>query len=62
MRVPKRQDPIEVLNSGGRYAADAKRIVDAAKPGDTYYFNEVKARCPGDKAGRKINSLVFQIK
>ncbi|MBK6620012.1 MAG: gliding motility protein GldM [Saprospirales bacterium] len=62
VRVPKRQDPIEVLNSGGRYAADAKRIVDAAKPGDTYYFNEVKARCPGDKAGRKINSLVFQIK
>lgn len=62
VRVPKRQDPIEVLNSGSRYGADAKRIVEAAKPGDTYYFNEVKARCPGDKAGRKINSLVFQIK
>jgi len=62
VRVPKRQDPIEELNSGGRYGSDAKRIVEQAKPGDTYYFQDVKARCPGDKAGRKINSLVFQIK
>ncbi|MCB9283352.1 MAG: gliding motility protein GldM [Lewinellaceae bacterium] len=62
VRVPKRQDPIEVINSGGRYSGDANRIVDQAKPGDTYYFFDVKARCPGDKAGRKINSLVFNIK
>jgi gliding motility-associated protein GldM len=62
VRVPKRQDPIEVLNSGGRYSSDASRIANQAKPGDTYYFFDVKARCPGDKAGRKINSLVFNIK
>jgi gliding motility-associated protein GldM len=62
VRVPKRQDPIEVLNSGGRYVGDARRVVEQAKPGDTYYFFDVKARCPGDKAGRKINSLVFNIK
>lgn len=62
VRVPKRQDPIEVLNSGGRYSSDSQRIVEQAKPGDTYYFFDVKARCPGDKAGRKINSLVFNIK
>ncbi|MBK7406859.1 MAG: gliding motility protein GldM [Saprospirales bacterium] len=62
VRVPKRQDPIEVLNSGGRYTGDAARIAEQAKPGDTFYFFDVKARCPGDKAGRKINSLVFNIK
>ena len=62
VRVPKRQDPIEVLNSGGTYSSDAKRIVDQSRPGDTYYFFDVKARCPGDVAGRKINSMVFTIK
>jgi gliding motility-associated protein GldM len=62
VRVPKRQDPIEVINSGGSYKSEAKRIIDMAKPGDTFYFFEVKARCPGDKAGRPINSLVFNIK
>ena len=62
VRVPKRQDPIEVLNKGPRYSSDSKRIVNMARPGDTYYFFDVKARCPGDKAGRKINSLVFNIR
>jgi gliding motility-associated protein GldM len=62
VRVPKRQDPITVLNPGGKFNADAKRIVRAATPGDTYYFNEVKGRCPGDNAGRKLNSMVFQIR
>jgi gliding motility-associated protein GldM len=62
VRVPKRQDPVEVLNAGSRYSEDSKRIVELAKPGDTYYFFDVRARCPGDKAARKINSLVFNIK
>lgn len=61
-RVPQRQDPISVINRGGSFSGDAKRIVGQAKPGDTYYFRNIKARCPGDPAGRKINSLVFQIK
>lgn len=62
VRVPKRQDPVEVLNGGSRYSEDSKRIVELAKPGDTYYFFDVRARCPGDKAARKINSLIFNIK
>ncbi len=61
VRVAKRQDPVEVINRGGRFNSDARRLVNQAKPGDTYYFDNVKARCPGDVAGRKINSLVFRI-
>ena len=61
-RVAKRQDPVSVVNRGGRYASDSKRLVGQAKPGDTYYFDNVKARCPGDKAGRKLSSIVFKIK
>ncbi len=61
-KVAKRADPVEIVNSGGRFGSDAARLVQSASPGDTYYFENVKARCPGDAAGRKINSLVFKIK
>ncbi len=62
VRVPKRQDAVEALNSGGSYKSQAQRLINQAKPGDTFYFMDVKARCPGDSSGRKINSLVFNIK
>ena len=61
-RVAKRQDPVSAVNPGARYGGDAKRLVNAAKPGDTFYFDKVKARCPGDSAGRKLPSIVFKIK
>jgi gliding motility-associated protein GldM len=60
--VPKRQDPVESVNPGARYTDKSNRLVSQAKPGDIYYFENVKARCPGDKAGRPINSMVFKIK
>jgi gliding motility-associated protein GldM len=60
--VAKRQDPVEVVNKGPRYSDQARRLVNNAKPGDIYYFDNVKARCPGDNIGRPINSMVFKIK
>jgi len=60
--VAKRQDPVEAVNKGARYSQQAKRLVNKAKPGDIFYYDNVKARCPGDPAGRKINSMVFKIK
>jgi len=61
VRVPRRQDPQPAANRGGSYGAEAKTIVDQAKAGDTYYFEDVKAKCPGDASGRTINQLVFKI-
>ncbi len=61
-RVAKRQDPVENSNAGARYDSKSKRLVDAAKPGDVYYFDNVKTKCPGDSAGRKLPSVVFKIK
>lgn len=60
--VAKRQDPVESVNPGPKYNDKSARLVRNAKPGDIYYFDNVKARCPGDKAGRPINSMVFRIK
>lgn len=57
----KRQDPVSSINSGARYNAKSKRLIVQAKPGDTYYFTNVKAKCPGDPASRTINTMVFRI-
>ncbi len=62
VRVPKREDAIQVTNVGGRFTGDAKRLISQAKPSDTYYFDNVRAKCPGDKATRKINDMIFRIK
>jgi gliding motility-associated protein GldM len=61
VRVPRRQDPMPATNRGGPYNAEAKGVIDQAKAGDTYYFEDVKAKCPGDASGREINQLVFKI-
>jgi hypothetical protein len=60
--LAKRQDPVAYLNIGGSFCGDVSSSIQKAKPGDTYYFDEVKARCPGDEVSRTINSLVFTIK
>ena len=60
--VPKRQDPVTFPNPGSKPSGRAGSLVSKAKPGDTFYFQNVKARCPGDKAGRKINPLVFTLR
>ena len=62
VRVPQRQDPEIATNGGARYTSEAQKIVDKARPGDRFFFENVKARCPGDKAGREINSMVFTIR
>ena len=62
VRVARRQDPESQINKGGVFSSDSKRLVSQAKPGDTYYFENVRAKCPGDKATRKINDLIFRIK
>jgi len=62
VRVPKRQDAVESVNGGATYNDKSRRLVNAASPGDVYFFQNVKAKCPGDQAGRKINDMVFKIK
>lgn len=60
--VPKRQDAVPSKNSGASYNQKSKRLVKKAKPGDIFYFDNVKSLCPGDKNTRKINTMVFKIK
>lgn len=61
-RVSKRGDPQIYENQGGRFNERTKRIIKQATFGDIFYFEKVKAKCPGDKHGRKLNSMIFRIR
>lgn len=60
--ISKGQDTSESINRGAEYNEKSLLLVKKAKPGDFYFFDKVKARCPGDMAGRAVNSMVFRIK
>ncbi len=57
-----RKDPVERDNQGGTFSGDVKRLITQAKPGDRYFFENIRAKCPGDPGTRKINELVFRIR
>jgi len=61
-RVAKRQDPVIGKNGGNRFSGKVSNMIKAAKPGDIYSFDNIKAKCPGDKAGRDLGSMSFKIK
>ncbi len=60
-KVAKRADPISTKNRGSKYDTKATNLVRSAKPGDRYFFDSIKAKCPGDRAGRKLSSIAFTI-
>ncbi|BDS13898.1 GldM family protein [Aureispira anguillae] len=60
--VCKRCDPIELKGEGALFRGMIRNVIDRAKPGDQYIFTNVKARCPGDKAGRRLSGLTFTIR
>ena len=61
-RVAKKQEDAQSVNRGSTYTEKTRLLIDKAKPGDLYTFDKIKARCPGDVAGRSINSMFFKIK
>ena len=61
-RVPKRGNAEFAKNSGGSYTSSTQAIINNARRGDTYYFDLVKGKCPGDEFGRKLNGFSVRIK
>ncbi len=62
VRIERRQDPQIADNAGASFGPEAQRLVDQASPGDRYFFENVRARCPGDAATRRINDMGFTIR
>ncbi|MBI1226754.1 MAG: hypothetical protein GC192_16080 [Bacteroidetes bacterium] len=63
-RVPANGEAIELRDvaGGSDFGGYVRDLIDAAMPGDTYYFNDVKGKFPGMDKPWKLNSLVFRIK
>ncbi|MBL7782891.1 MAG: hypothetical protein JNM22_16805 [Saprospiraceae bacterium] len=59
--VPSRT-AVRVTNKGARYTPEVRPLIDAAKPGHTYIFDDVKVRCPGDQIARTLGPMTFKIK
>ena len=62
VRVAPRQDAEITVNRGGRYSAEAAGLVKKAKPGDRYFYEDIKCTCPGDKAPRSLGGMNFNIR
>lgn len=62
VRVTKDSSPAIVNNIGAPFTNEGKELIMLSNPGDTYYFNEIQARCPGDIANRTLGSMVFAIR
>ena len=60
--LPKRQDPITKQNSGARWNGELQEMISKAKPGDSYFFDDIKCKCPGDPAPRNLGGLAFKIR
>ena len=62
IRSAKREDPVQALNKGGKFESKALDLVNKAKPGDIFVFDNIKCKCPGDPANRTLPSSVYKIK
>jgi gliding motility-associated protein GldM len=61
IRSAKREDPEINANKGGKFDERTKALVNKAKPGDIFVFDNIKCNCPGDVASRTLPSSVFKV-
>jgi gliding motility-associated protein GldM len=59
--VPQRADAVRSVNGGGNFTTQSKALVTRARPGDSYFMQNIKAKCPGDDVSRPIGTMVFSI-
>lgn len=46
-------------NTGARFSPAVLALVEKARPGDIFYFDDFKLTCPGDAAARVLGSMTF---
>lgn len=59
--IVKEKDPIQLINPGGVFLPKALDLIQAINVNDQIIFDNIRAKCPGDEKGRKINNMMFKI-
>jgi gliding motility-associated protein GldM len=62
VRVAPRSDAEVNPNNGGKYNPGSISLRDKARPGDRYFFEDIKCQCPGDKGPRDLGGMNFIIR
>lgn len=60
-RIGMREDPVNVINQGEQFSEETLKLIQLAKPGDTYMFMDIKSKCKCDTTIRYIGSLIANI-
>jgi len=60
--LPKESEPISRTNSGEKWNNDIREWTKNAKPGDAFFFDDIRVKCPGDAEPRNVGGLAFKIK
>ena len=60
--LPLGEDPYSRNNKGGQWNSGVLEDIKKAKPGDTFFFDDIKVKCPGDVEPRNVGGLAFKIR
>ena len=61
-RISGKREPVTRQNVGAYYLPEVYELVVLAKPGDIYFFDNIRVKCPGDAASRHMQSMAFKIR
>lgn len=62
LRIAADGSMARAFNKGIRFEDEAQALVLHARPGDTYLFFDILARCPGDAADRNLGTVQIGIR
>ncbi len=60
--LPTGEDPYSRMNQGGIWTSGVQDMIKLAKSGDTYFFDDIRVKCPGDAEPRNMGGLAFKIR
>ena len=60
--LPKGQDPTSRANRGGTWNTGVLEMIKLAKSGDSFFFDDILVKCPGDVEPRNLGGLVYKIR
>jgi GldM C-terminal domain len=62
LRITRKNQVERAVNKGGPLNDTANQLIQAAKPGDLYWFRNIEYKCPGDEGTQYGEDISIEIK